>query len=74
MRTQLMIITTVWLVDSIDGVAEHTALDKEWVGLILVPLIGNAAEHLENATTSMEDKLTLSIDVAAGSSIVRHCA
>lgn len=60
----------MWLVDSIDGLADDTALNKQWVALILLPIVGNAAEHATTATVSIKDKLTTSIAVAVGSSIV----
>ena len=64
-------MTAEFLVDSINGVTEGSSgLSKEWVGLILLPIVGNAAEHVTAVTVSVKDKLTLSIGVAAGSSIV----
>lgn len=63
-------MTAEWLVDSINGVTESGGLKKEWVGLILLPIVGNAAEHVTAVTVAYKDKLTLSIGVAVGSSIV----
>lgn len=37
--------------------------------MILLPIVGNAAEHLTAVTVSVKDKLTLSLGVAVGSSI-----
>lgn len=37
--------------------------------MILLPIVGNAAEHLTAVTVSVKDKLDLSIGVAVGSSI-----
>lgn len=65
-------MTAEWLVDSINGVTESGGLKKEWVGLILLPIVGNAAEHVTAVTVAYKDKLTLSIGVAVGSSIVSH--
>lgn len=45
-------------------------ITKEFVGVILLPIAGNAAEHVTAVTVSVKDKLTLSIGVAVGSSIV----
>ncbi|KAF8896266.1 hypothetical protein BD779DRAFT_1668091 [Infundibulicybe gibba] len=42
---------------------------KEFVGIILLPIVGNAAEHVTAVTVAVKDKLTLSIGVAVGSSI-----
>jgi len=68
--TVLVAVTAEFLVDSISGVTdEHPQLRKEWVGLILLPIAGNAAEHATAVTVAVKDKLTLSIGVAVGSSI-----
>ncbi|GAA94196.1 uncharacterized protein L969DRAFT_72783 [Mixia osmundae IAM 14324] len=58
------------LVDSIQGLTDaHPSISQEWVGLILLPVAGNAAEHVTAVTVSVKDKLDLSIGVAIGSSI-----
>ncbi|KAH8109579.1 calcium/proton exchanger [Phellopilus nigrolimitatus] len=68
--TVLVAVTAEFLVSSIDGVTSGSSgLSKEWVGLILLPIVGNAAEHVTAVTVSVKDKLTLSIGVAVGSSI-----
>ena len=56
--------------DSINGVTETGNISKEWVGLILLPIVGNAAEHVTAVTVAYKDKLNLSLGVAVGSSIV----
>jgi calcium/proton exchanger cax len=38
--------------------------------VILLPIVGNAAEHATAVSVSVKDKLTLSLGVAVGSSIV----
>jgi len=67
--TVLVAFTAEFLVDSINGLVETTPLSQEWVGLILLPIVGNAAEHVTAVTVSVKDKLDLSIGVAVGSSI-----
>lgn len=67
--TVCVALTSEFLVDSIDGVTAHSSLTQEWVGLILLPIVGNAAEHVTAVTVSVKDKLTLSLGVAVGSSI-----
>jgi len=67
--TVLVAVTAEWLVDSIDGLTDSGAISKEFVGLILLPIVGNAAEHVTAVTVSVKDKLTLSLGVAVGSSI-----
>ncbi|KAI0028865.1 calcium/proton exchanger [Vararia minispora EC-137] len=67
--TVLVAITADFLVDSINGLTESGSISKEFVGLILLPIVGNAAEHVTAVTVSVKDKLTLSLGVAVGSSI-----
>ncbi|KAF9649861.1 calcium/proton exchanger, partial [Thelephora ganbajun] len=67
--TVLVAVTAEWLVDSIDGLASGGGISKEFIGLILLPIVGNAAEHVTAVTVSVKDKLTLSLGVAVGSSI-----
>ncbi|KAG6872394.1 hypothetical protein C0995_010092 [Termitomyces sp. Mi166 len=67
--TVLVAVTAEWLVDSIDGMTDTGAISKEFVGIILLPIVGNAAEHVTAVTVSVKDKLTLSLSVAVGSSI-----
>jgi len=73
----LVAVTAEFLVDSIDGLTASGLISKEFVGVILLPIVGNAAEHVTAVTVSVKDKLTLSLGVAVGSSIVssfRHMA
>jgi len=67
--TVLVAVTAEWLVDSINGLASSGSISKEFIGLILLPIVGNAAEHVTAVTVSVKDKLTLSLGVAVGSSI-----
>ncbi|KAG1733625.1 calcium proton exchanger [Suillus paluster] len=67
--TVLVAVTAEFLVDSINGLTASGAINKEFVGVILLPIVGNAAEHVTAVTVSVKDKLTLSLGVAVGSSI-----
>ncbi|EIM91413.1 calcium/proton exchanger [Stereum hirsutum FP-91666 SS1] len=67
--TVLVAVTAEWLVDSINGLVDQGGISREFVGLILLPIVGNAAEHVTAVTVSVKDKLTLSLGVAVGSSI-----
>ncbi|KAI6116866.1 Calcium/proton exchanger [Pisolithus croceorrhizus] len=68
-ETQLVAVTAEFLVDSINGLTSGGAISTEFVGVILLPIVGNAAEHVTAVTVSVKDKLTLSLGVAVGSSI-----
>jgi Ca2+:H+ antiporter len=69
-KHQIVAVTAEWLVDSIDGMTNGGGISKEFVGIILLPIAGNAAEHVTAVTVSVKDKLSLSLGVAVGSSIV----
>ena len=44
-------------------------ISREFVALILLPLVGNAAEHVTAVVVSVKDKIDLSLSIAVGSSI-----
>ncbi|GAA5882592.1 hypothetical protein JCM3774_002734 [Rhodotorula dairenensis] len=67
--TALTGVTAECLVDSIDGLTETGNVSKEFVALILLPVVGNAAEHVTAITVATKNKLNLSLAVAVGSSI-----
>jgi Ca2+:H+ antiporter len=68
--TALVTVTAGFLVDSIDGLTSSGSINKEFVGVILLPIVSNAAEHATAVTVSVKDKLTLSLSVTVGASIV----
>ena len=69
--TVLVGVTAEFLVDSINGLVEsNPSLSQEWVGLILLPIVGNAAEHFTAVSVSVKDKLDLSISVAVCPAVV----
>ncbi|OAA32404.1 Sodium/calcium exchanger membrane region [Moelleriella libera RCEF 2490] len=57
------------MVDSIDDITKRGGLKEEFVGLILLPIVGNAAEHATAVTVAIKDKMDLAIGVAVGSSM-----
>lgn len=67
--TFLISIFSEWLVDSIDGVTETMGISQTFIGIILLPIVGNAAEHLTAVSVAVKDKMDLSMAVAVGSSI-----
>lgn len=56
------------LVDSIEGVTEEYGIPKAFIGVILLPIVGNAAEHTTAVTSALKGKMDLSLGVAVGSS------
>ncbi|CAK9012408.1 Vacuolar calcium ion transporter (High copy number undoes manganese protein 1) (Manganese resistance 1 protein) (Vacuolar Ca(2+)/H(+) exchanger) [Durusdinium trenchii] len=66
--TVLTSYSTDFLIDSIEGTVEKFDLSQEFIGIILLPIIGNAAEHYTAITVAMRNKMDLALGVAAGSS------
>ncbi|KAL9121522.1 MAG: hypothetical protein Q9187_001918 [Circinaria calcarea] len=58
-----------FLVDSIDSIVQTAHISKTFIGLILLPIVGNAAEHVTAIVVSVKDKMDLAIGVAIGSSM-----
>jgi Ca2+:H+ antiporter len=67
--TALIGINSEFLVDSISGLTCKYPISEVFVGLILLPIVGNAAEHATAVTVAMKDKMDLAIGVAVGSSM-----
>ena len=66
--TLLVSVYSEWLVSSIDGFTEASGISKTFVGLIILPVVGNAVEHITAVTVAMKNKMDLSMGVAVGSS------
>ncbi|KUI56831.1 Vacuolar calcium ion transporter [Cytospora mali] len=67
--TVLIAFCAEFLVDSIDYVTTSGGISEEFLGLILLPIVGNAAEHATAVTVAIKDKMDLAIGVAVGSSM-----
>ena len=69
MITVLVAVCAEYLVDSIDAIVESTGISKTFIGLILLPIVGNAAEHVTAVVVSYKGKMNLALGVAIGSSL-----
>ncbi|KAH6973321.1 Ca2+ transporter [Ilyonectria destructans] len=67
--TLLVAICADYLVGSIDSLVETTGISKDFIGLILIPIVGNAAEHVTAVVVAARNKMDLAMSVAIGSSI-----
>ena len=56
-------------VGTVEPMAESAGLSKTFVGIILVPIIGNAAEHSSAVIMAMKNKMNAAIEIALGSSL-----
>ncbi|KAK5174275.1 Vacuolar membrane antiporter with Ca2+/H+ and K+/H+ exchange [Saxophila tyrrhenica] len=67
--TLLVAVCAEYLVDSIDAIVEEAGISKTFIGLILLPIVGNAAEHVTAVVVAYKDKMDLAVGVAIGSSM-----
>lgn len=67
--TVLVAICAEYLVDSIDSIVQRAHISKTFIGLILLPIVGNAAEHVTAVVVSYKNKMNLALGVAVGSSL-----
>ncbi|GCE30389.1 calcium/proton exchanger [Dictyobacter alpinus] len=57
------------LVGSIEPLTKQIGLNPFFVGLIILPIVGNAAEHFSAVTSARQNHMEISMAITAGSSI-----
>ncbi|EER25809.1 Sodium/calcium exchanger family protein [Coccidioides posadasii C735 delta SOWgp] len=67
--TGLVAACAEFLVESIDYLVKNTGISQAFIGLIILPIVGNAAEHATAVAMAGKNKMDLAIGVALGSSI-----
>lgn len=67
--TILVSICADYLVGSIDDLVKQVHISRNFIGLILIPIVGNAAEHVTAVVVAIKDRMNLAMGVAIGSSI-----
>ncbi len=69
----ITMVGTTWnselLVGGIVPVAMQLGWSPIFIGLVILPIIGNAAEHYSSVVVAYKDRIELSMAIAAGSSI-----
>ncbi|KAI5196625.1 hypothetical protein E4T38_08419 [Aureobasidium subglaciale] len=67
--TALVAVCAEFMVDAIPQMIEATPVSQAFIGLIILPIVSNAAEHVTAVTVAAKNKMDLSIGVSVGSSI-----
>jgi Ca2+:H+ antiporter len=57
------------LVHAVEPVIRQVGVSEFFLGVILVPIVGNVAEHLVAVRVAMKNHMTLSVEIAVGSSL-----
>ncbi len=67
--TAVTAVVSEVLVSTIEPVAHQIGLNPFFVGLIILPIVGNAAEHFSAITSATHNHMEISMAITAGSSI-----
>jgi Ca2+:H+ antiporter len=63
----------IWMSEILVGSVEHVVLEvgisEFFLGIIIIPLIGNVAEHLVAVQVALKNKMELSLAISVGSSL-----
>ena len=57
------------MVGAIEPTAHELGLSNVFVGVFVVAILGNAAEHATAVTSAMKDRMDLALSIAIGSSV-----
>ncbi|MFN0111563.1 MAG: calcium/proton exchanger [Blastocatellia bacterium] len=67
--TTLVAVMSEFLVGAVEAASHTLGLTQVFVGVILVAIIGNAAEHSTAILVAMKNKMDLALNIAIGSSM-----
>ncbi|MCX7921435.1 MAG: calcium/proton exchanger [Clostridia bacterium] len=67
--TVLIAIQSEFLVGSVEPMTKSLGISELFVGIILIPIIGNAAEHSTAIIMAAKNKMDIAIEIAVGSSL-----
>ncbi|MBQ9014149.1 calcium/proton exchanger [Clostridium sp. D43t1_170807_H7] len=67
--TIFIAIESEFLVGGVEGITSKLGLSESFVGIILIPIIGNAAEHTTAIVMALKNKMDVAIEIAIGSSL-----
>ncbi len=62
-------VMSEFLVGSVESVTTSLGLSEFFVGIIIIPIIGNIAEHLVAVQVALKNQMDLSLAIAVGSSL-----
>lgn len=67
--TALIALMSEFLVGAVEPMVKQFGISELFVGVILVPIIGNVAEHVVAIEVAAKNKMDLSMGIAVGSSL-----
>merc|ERR1712070_396319 len=66
--TVFISLLSEYMVDALEGAAENWGVPDLFLGTIVIPIVGNAAEHAAAVIFAAKSKMELSLGIAVGSS------
>ncbi len=66
--TLIIAVESDMLVHAINPVVSATHMNKMFLGIVLIPIIGNAAEHASAVMMALKNKMDISLNIAISSS------
>lgn len=67
--TIIIAIESEFLVNGIEPITQSLGWSEFFVGIILIPIVGNAAEHSTAVVMARKNKMDVSLEIAIGSSL-----
>ena len=67
--TLSIVVLSEVLVGAVEPVVHELGISEFFLGIILIPLVGNVAEHLVAVQVAMKNKMELSLSISIGSSL-----
>jgi Ca2+:H+ antiporter len=64
-----VVVLSEVLVGQVEATIDALGISEFFLGIILVPIIGNVAEHLVAVSVAMRNRMSLSLEIAVGSSL-----
>jgi len=62
------VVLSEMLVGTVEAVTEALGISEFFIGVIIVPIIGNVAEHFSGIVLASKNKMDIALGIAAGSS------
>ncbi len=66
--TLLIVFLSEFLVGAVEPIVEEFGVSELFLGIIVIPLVGNVAEHIVGVQVAMKNQMDLSLAISLGSS------
>ncbi len=67
--TIAIVFLSEFLVGAVEPVVESLGISKLFLGVIIIPIVGNVAEHIVGVQVALKNKMDLSLSISLGSSM-----